>query len=180
MNIRELIEADAETGASRLFAVFGEKLYNTAFQMCRTAADAEDLTLRTIEQAVGRIGQYDPARPVFPWLCGILVNCFRMDLRGKGRNALDFMAEPPEMADGRADPAEMLERESDAGAVHGAVARLPERYRVLIVLRYFDELTVPQIATHLALPEGTVKRRLHEAKVLLRRELVRTIRPEGA
>ena len=180
MNIQESTGKDAEIEASSLFAAFGEKLYNTAFQMCRSAADAEDLTLRTFELAFRSIRQYDPEKPVFPWLCAILTNCYRMDLRGKGRNALDFMSELPEMPDERPDPAEVLAREADAIAVHDAVANLPERYRVLVVLRYFDELTVPQIATTLSLPEGTVKRRLHEAKNLLRREFVRTIRPEDA
>ena len=180
MNIKESIGKDAETMVSSLFVTFGEKLYNTALQMCRSATDAEDLTLRTFEQAFRNIHKYDQEKPIFPWLCAILANLYRMDLRGKGRNALDFMAEPPETAEERLNPAEVLEYEADACAVHDAVANLPERYRVLVVLRYFDELTVPQIASSLSLPEGTVKRRLHEAKALLHNELVRTIRPECA
>ena len=180
MNIQKSTEKGAGIEASSLFAAFGEKLYNTAFQMCRSAADAEDLTLRTFEQVFRSIHLYDPEKPIFPWLCAILTNCYRMDLRGKGRNALDFVSEPPEMTGERPDQAEVLAHEEDALAVHDAVENLPDRYRVLVVLRYFDELTVPQIAASLNLPEGTVKRRLHEAKELLRMELVRTIRPEGA
>ena len=180
MNIQESIGKDAKIEVSSLFAAFGEKLYNTAFQMCRSVTDAEDLTLRTFEQVFRNIHQYDPDKPIFPWICAILTNCYRMDLRRKGRNALDFVAELPEMSDGRPDPAEVLAWETDVRAVHEAVATLPEHYRVLVVLRYFDELTVPQIAAALSLPEGTVKRRLHEAKDLLRLELVRTIRPEDA
>ena len=155
----------------RLFAEFGERLYNTAFLMCRNASDAEDLVMRTLERAVSRFGQYDDTRALFPWLCGILTNFYRMNLRGKGRNALDFMSDLPEPADCRPDPAEVLAREADARAVHGAVANLPERYRTLVVLRYFDDMTVPQIAAALVLPEGTVKRLLHEARSRIRREL---------
>ena len=180
MNRQKSTEKGAEIEASSLFVAFGEKLYNTAFQMCRSAADAEDLTLRTFEQVFRNIHLYDPEKPIFPWLCAILTNCYRMDLRGKGRNALDFVSEPPERGDEHPDQAEVLVREEDACAVHDAVEDLPERYRVLVVLRYFDELTAPQIAAALNLPEGTVKRRLHEAKELLRMKLVRTIRPEGA
>ncbi len=180
MDIQNSTEKGTEIEASSLFAAFGEKLYNTAFQMCRSAADAEDLTLRTFEQVFRNIHLYDHEKPIFPWLCAILTNCYRMDLRGKGRNALDFMPEPPERVDEYPDQLEVLAREEDVCAVHDAVENLPERYRVLVVLRYFDELTVPQIAAALNLPEGTVKRRLHEAKELLRMELVRTIRPEGA
>ena len=164
---------DVETVAMELFAKFGERLYNTAFLMCRNASDAEDLVMRTIERAVSRFGQYDDTRAIFPWLCGILTNFYRMDLRGKGRNALDFMSDLPETTDERPDPAEVLAREADARAVHGAVANLPERHRALVVLRYFDDMTVSQIAAELALPEGTVKRLLHEARSHIRIELTK-------
>ena len=168
MDIREPSESDIENEVLGFFADFGEKLYNTAFLMCRNAADAEDLVMRTLESAAQKIFQYDQTRPAFPWLCGILTNCYRMHLRGKGRNALDFMSEPPEVADVRPDPAETLVRMSDANAVHEAVARLPERYRTLIVLRYFDDLTVPQIAATTGITEGSVKRLLHGAKEIMR------------
>ena len=171
MNANRQSGRDAEGVAMQLFARFGERLYNTAFLMCRNASDAEDLVMRTIERAVSRFGQFDDTRELFPWLCGILTNFYRMDLRGKGRNALDFMADPPEPTDERPDPAEILAREADACAVQRAVANLPDRYRALVVLRYFDDMTVPQIAAELALPEGTVKRLLHEARQLIRREL---------
>ena len=164
---------DVETVAMELFAKFGERLYNTAFLMCRNASDAEDLVMRTIERAVSRFGQYDDTRAIFPWLCGILTNFYRMDLRGKGRNALDFMSDLPETTDERPDPAEVLAREADARAVQTAVANLPERHRALVVLRYFDDMTVPQIADITGIPEGSVKRKLHEAKNMMRRELMK-------
>ena len=173
MDVREDVENDAECVVLRLFTDFGEKLYNTAFLMCRNSADAEDLTMRTFENAMRKLSQYDRTRPAFPWLCGILTNCYRMLLRGKGRNALDFMAEPPEITDVRSDPVEMLARESDAEAVHEAVADLPERYRALIVLRYFNDLTVPQIAAITGVAEGSVKRKLHEAKKIMRVKLMK-------
>ena len=180
VNICETIESDAERGAAQLFAEFGEKLYNTAFLMCRNMADAEDLVVRTFESAVRNISQYDSGRSIFPWLCGILANCYKMDLRGKARNALDFTDEPPEVADEQPDPAEVLSRIADVGAVHAAMAKLPEKYRILIVLRYFDDLTVPQIASQLSLAEGSVKRLLHEARAIMREEITRTVGYEGA
>ena len=180
MDFKEEIERDAELGTARLFAAYGARLWNTAWQMCRNAVDAEDLAMRTIEQAVAKIGQYNAKMPIFPWMCGILVNTHRADLRLKGRNAIDFMAEPPDTVDARPDAAELLSRESDARAVHAAMARLKEPDRTLLSLRYFNELTVPQIAKIVKLPEGTVKRRIHEAKIALRANLVRTIRPERA
>ena len=157
----------------KIFAEFGEKLYKTAFLMCHNAADAEDLVMRTIELAVRHVAQYNPARPLFPWLCGILTNRYRMDLRGKARNALEPVPEPPESESDELDPAEILARESDAKAVNEAVAKLPDQHRELVVLRYFDDLTVPQIAEMTGITEGSVKRKLHEAKKAMRATLLK-------
>lgn len=165
---------------SRFFAEYGERLWNTAFKMCFDSAYAEDLTMRTFEQALRKLDLYDESRPPFPWLCGIMVNLYRMDLRGKARNALDFSAAPPEMVDPAPPIPEALAAEGDAKAVHEALGRLPERYRLLVVLRYFDDLTVPEIAAELAIPEGSVKRLLHEARALLRADLSRTIGADRA
>ena len=174
---QETVDAGGiEAVLTRFFADFGERLYNSALLMCRDGSYAEDLVMRTFESAMLKFSQYDRTRPAFSWLCGILTNCYRMDLRGKGRNALDFVPEPPDTADDRPDPAEVLALEADANAVHKAVDNLPERLRALVVLRYFDDLTVPQIAETTGIVEGSVKRMLHEAKNIMRKELLKSAR----
>ena len=170
----------AEARISRFFADYGERLWNTALKMCFDHSYAEDLTMRTFEQAFRKLDLYDEGRPPFPWLCGIMANIYRMDLRGKARNALDLSASPPEMSDPTPPTPEVIASKDDAKAVHEALSRLPEQYRILTVLRYFDDLTVPEIAAELSIPEGTVKRRLHEARALLRADLSRTIGPDHA
>lgn len=175
MNPEPTEKTPAEERITRFFAEYGERLWNTALKLCFDPAYAEDLTMRTFEQALRKLDLYDESRPSFPWLCGIMVNLYRMDLRGKARNALDFSDAPPEMADPAPSVPEVLAAEGDARAVHEALERLPERYRILVVLRYFDDLTVPEIAAELTIPEGSVKRLLHEARALLRADLSRTI-----
>lgn len=180
MNQRTKEKTAAETRISQFFAEYGERLWNTAFKMCFDHSYAEDLTMRTFEQAFVKLDLYDESRPPFPWLCGIMANLYRMDLRGKARNALDFYSSPPETADPTPPTPETVALEDDAKAVHEALSRLPEQYRILTVLRYFDDLTVPEIAAGLSVPEGTVKRRLHEARALLRADLSRTIGADRA
>lgn len=53
----------------------------------------------------------------------------------------------------------------------GAIARLPDKYRGVVVLYYLEELSYPEIATILGCPLGTVKTHLHRAKRLLRTHL---------
>ncbi|SEJ59043.1 sigma-70 family RNA polymerase sigma factor [Demequina mangrovi] len=72
--------------------------------------------------------------------------------------------------------AEQVDREPDAAAaldVRAALATLPPRERACIVLRFYDDLTVPQIAHELRLAEGTVKRYLSDASARLA-EVLRT------
>ena len=55
--------------------------------------------------------------------------------------------------------------------VQRAVDALPEKYRIVVLLYYMEELSVAQIASLLRVPVGTVKSRLHQARKLLRQQL---------
>ena len=64
-----------------------------------------------------------------------------------------------------------VEISPDSAAVRQAVAALPEIFREVVVFRYFEDLTVPEIAQVLDLPEGSVKSRLNRAKQRIRAAL---------
>lgn len=85
-----------------------------------------------------------------------------------------FQEDMPECPDERPDPAEALAAKADSEAIRSAVAKLPEHYRVVVVFRYFEDMSVPEIAKVLGIPEGTVKFRLHKAKNMMRRSLSQT------
>ena len=53
--------------------------------------------------------------------------------------------------------------------LNDAVSRLPDKYREVIILKYFDELKISEIARVMGMPEGTVKAYLHRAKAELRK-----------
>jgi RNA polymerase sigma-70 factor (ECF subfamily) len=68
-------------------------------------------------------------------------------------------------------PAQAAARAGDCADVRAAVAALPPEHREVIVLRYFDEMKLDEIARHLGLRVGTVKSRLHYASQKLRETL---------
>ena len=174
MEIWEEIAFDRERGAKRLVAELGDRLLTAAYQITQNSADAEDLVFRTFSQVIAKIGQYDGRSAFFTWIYRILLNFRRMDLRKKGANALVFMEELPETEDPAPDPAEALALDSSAAEVRAGVARLPEPLREAVVLRYFDGLSVSEIAALAEVPVGTVKYRLFEARKQLARYLVQT------
>lgn len=69
------------------------------------------------------------------------------------------------------EPTSPLAPDSDGLAVRQAVGRLSEPDRVVLFMRYWDDLTQAQIAKRLGLPEGTAKVRLHRARKALQRQL---------
>lgn len=176
MEIAEEISTCPESGARRLIAEYGDRLYDTAFRLCQDESAARDLVNRTLWRAIERIGLFSGASSMYTWLYSILVNFWRMDLRQKKKmDILLFQDEMPDCPDELPDPAEALAAKADSEAIRSAVAHLPEYYRIVVVFRYFEDMSVPEIAKVLGIPEGTVKFRLHKAKNMMRRKLAQTI-----
>jgi RNA polymerase sigma factor (sigma-70 family) len=77
------------------------------------------------------------------------------------------------------DPAEELERKERCGQIRHAISQLPEEYRAVLVLREMDGCCYETIADVLDLPVGTVRSRLHRARLQLREELKGMLAGEG-
>ena len=164
MCVWEKIRTAPETGAKELVAAYSERLYKLAFRLCSNAAQAEDLAIRTFARAARATGDFPSEASYFSFLCTICVNLYRDELRLKGANALVLMEDLPEQKDNRPDPAASLVAKSDAEAVQKAIGQLSPVLRETVVLRYFSELSIADIAEALVVPEGTVKFRLSEAR----------------
>ena len=180
MDLVDEIKLRPAVGARRLVAEYRERLYQVAYRLCLNAADAEDLCFRTLQRAVERIGGYRPSGSFFQWLYTILVNFRRMDVRRKAANMLDFTDDLPETPADAPDAAETLAAAEDAASVRAAIAALPEIFREVVVFRYFEDMSVPEIAQVLGLPEGSVKSRLNRAKARIRSLLPGTVGPPDA
>ena len=167
MEIYEEIRADREMGARRLVAEYRPRLETAARLLCADPHKAEDLVFRAFERAIFRIDEFRPTGSFYYWIYTILLNLHRMDVRKPtARNEVVVAQEDmPEVEDKSArNPFEAFAFRGSADAVRTAVNKLPESYREVVVLRYFEELTTPEIAKITGLPEGTVRSRLHYAK----------------
>jgi RNA polymerase sigma-70 factor (ECF subfamily) len=173
MEAWEQIPLDAEAGARKLVAEYGDRLFRAAVLLCRDEHLAEDLVFRTFERVVDRIGQYDPRLPFWNWLYTILLNFFRMDMRKRKA----FVVEDAELAEESLDSPDegISDRMSqlDAATIRKAVERLSPPFRETVVLRYFEDKTLQEMANLMAVPVGTVKWRLHQARSDLERMLSR-------
>ncbi len=140
------------------------RIYSYVAYRIGDGAEAEDITSEVFERALRYRSSYDPARgePV-SWLIGIARRCIS-DAARPG-------SEPPDAALGVADPADL---EGDALrrlVVARALARLEQRDRDLLALKYGADLPTREIASVLELTEGATDVALHRARKRLREEL---------
>ena len=150
-----------------------EAVYGAALRILADRELARDAAGQAFAKAYRSWGSYDPARPIRPWLLRIAVNeaitLGRARARQRAHLAPD--TDPGRIAGGASSPeGEALDRES-AHAVRSAVARLPERYRVVVVLRYFGELSVDEVAAATGRSASTVGVQLLRARQLLRKAM---------
>jgi RNA polymerase sigma-70 factor (ECF subfamily) len=166
MEVWEEIEANPERGAQRLIDEYGNRLYAAADILCPDQAEAEDLVFRTLAQAVRKIAQYRGKAPFFSWLYRIMLNFRRMDCRGKDVE-LVFAETLPEPHDSSMEDVESLLASVDADTVRKAVRRLSPVLREAVLLRYFEDRSIAEMAEILDVPQGTVMSRLFNARAVL-------------
>ena len=176
MEVWEEIEANPEKGSQRLIDEYGNRLYAAASLLCPDLASAEDLVFRTLAQAVRKIAQYRGRAPFFSWLYRIMINFRRMDCRGKEVELVFSETLPdapyadgtkPVPADAGMEDVERLLAEVDAPAVRAAVRRLSPVLREAVLLRYFEDRSIAEMAEILDVPQGTVMSRLFNARAVL-------------
>ena len=176
---RLVLEA-REKGNQHAFAQLLERyrssVYYTILKIVNNADDAEDMTIEAFGKAFHNINKYTSDYAFSTWLFKIAVN-----------NSIDFMRKKriqthslnQDSPDGESvymtldlkaptlDPEEKFIHDQRAELLKEIVATLHPRYKQLIQLRFFDELSYEEIAAKLKLPIGTVKNQLFRAKDLL-------------
>lgn len=148
---------------------YGRRLYGLCHYLCSNSFDADDLYQETWLKVIRHIDKYDPVREFEPWLTKICVNTYRSRMRRIARSPLlDFPGseEKDRLLDSIPAP-----ESKDYTLLHEAVARLPDKLRLAVVLFYFQEMNLSSTAEILKIPVGTVKSRLNKARKLLKEVL---------
>jgi RNA polymerase sigma factor (sigma-70 family) len=159
---------------AELMGRYRDAIYYMLLKMVNNASDAEDLTIEAFGKAFKNIQQYAPNYAFSTWLFKIATNnCIDFIRKKKASHvSLDHNDEEHEKAsmDIQApvmDPEETMINEQKIKMMRSIVDKLKPRYRKLIELRYFKELSYEEIADELELPIGTVKAQLFRARELL-------------
>lgn len=146
------------------------KLYNVAFRMLGSAADAEDLLQDVFLQVHKRIDSYRGEAALGTWLYRMAVNACLDHLRsrqGRQQKATDFF-EDGNLEEPVASRSWQPDRALDRLDLEAAIDRLPPSYRMAFVLHDVDGHEHHEIAEMLGISTGTSKSLLHKARLRLR------------
>jgi RNA polymerase sigma-70 factor, ECF subfamily len=178
---RELID-QALSGNSAAFGQlvtrYQDRLYNSLVYLVGSADAAQDAVQEAFVQAFVKLDTFERASAFYTWLYRIAVNQ-SISRRRRERPLVsvdqirDNSGQDP--IDAGPPPEARLERLERGGQVRQALAALSEEHRSILILREIDECSYEQIAEILNLPVGTIRSRLHRARLQLRDELKDTL-----
>ena len=169
-----------EDGDQRAFAdlmrMYREPIYLMLLKMTNDPTDADDLTIEAFGKAFSSLHLYTPTHAFSTWLFSIATNNCLDFIRKKRLQTIylddiktsvdDDVYEYPIPSDA-GNPEESFIHEQRVQILREVVNQLKPRYRKLVELRYFDELSYEEIADKMPMPLGTVKVQLFRARDLL-------------
>lgn len=151
----------------RVLDFHGDHLYRVALLITRDASLAEEAVQESLLAAWKKIRSFKAGTDLRAWLNRILINCIGMMQRRK-RLPTTAVEEALPLADSGIGPEQSALNAEAAAMLQSALRNLSVEHRTVLVLKYFNEMTVPEIAESTGWKRGTVMSRLHRAMAALR------------
>ena len=176
------LRAGDEEAYEELVRTNGGRMLAVARRLLSSEEDARDAVQEAFLLAFRALAQFESGCRLSTWLHRIVVNAALMKLRSRRRHPEGSIEEllPRFDADGHRIPGDVaeddledvkLEKDELRQVVRGCIARLPEHYRTVLVLRDIDELSTEEASELLNLSRDAVKTRLHRAREALQKLL---------
>ena len=174
-----------------------DALYGTALRLTRSRADAEDLVAETVTKAWAAIDSLEDRGRFRPWVFRILHNCFIGDCRKQSVRPREVTFTEPGEAEERYEVCNLLLDQPDeflkwwanpersffnsllGEQIRAAIDRLPEVFRITVLLINVDGLGYDETAAVLGISNGTVRSRMKRGRTLLQKALWEQARDAG-
>lgn len=172
--VQQAVRGNQQAYAS-LLDRYQQSVYHTMFRMVRNDEDATDLTMEAFGKAFCNLITYVPRHAFSTWLFKIAINNCIDHIRRKRLVLMSLDESEMEMdqefgdalRDRNRNPEEQFIRKQRLDSMRRALMQLEPKYRLMIEMRYFEELTYDEISEQMNLPLGTVKAQIFRAKELL-------------
>ncbi len=186
--LRRLRDRD-ERAFRELIEGHRDRVYNITFRMLGNRAEAEDVAQEVFITVFKTIETFREEAKLSTWLYRVTVNhCknrikylarrherdrYELDETANGHNGVAIGAPGPRAPDRALEGAQMEMLLQDA------IGQLDEEHRAVVILRDVEDLSIEEICEITGLPDGTVKSRLHRARLALRKRLQRHVGDEA-
>lgn len=153
-----------------LVPLYYQALYRYAYRLTGSSSDAEDLTQETFCSAQAKLQQLREPERIKSWLFSILHNAFLIHQRRKRQaKFIQWDSWEHDALQQQLSPEPLVEPEQ----LQAALLDVPQDFRAVLILYYFEEFSYRDIAEQLKLPIGTVMSRLARAKQFLKSRLLK-------
>jgi len=176
----KLVQLAVDMGDQKAYAAlmnnYKDSIYFMLLKMTNNSDDADDLTIEAFGKAFKKLHQYTPDYAFSTWLFKIASNncidyirkkkkmTFSIDKTYENEDGTEMAHNIPAQMP---DPEENFIKKQKVKLMREIVEKLKPRYRTLIEMRYFSELSYEEIAAEMQLPLGTVKAQLFRAREFL-------------
>ena len=179
----ELIRANRPDAIDRALALLQATVYSFSMKVCGHPEDAEDTMQEVLLKLLPYLPKFESPQALSVWLYKVARNRCLMSRRG-AKNArsrhvsldelmpTEFELEELLKSNGP-DPEVNVLRDETRQRLRDAVLRVPPLYRMVLVLHDMEGLSTSEVARVIGVREGTVRVRLHRARLLLRQQLMR-------
>lgn len=162
----EMLDKTEYITVEEVLAKYSNMVYRLAYARTMNKCDAEDITQEVFMKYMQH--QYELAEEEYrkAWLIRVTINATKSLLTSAWNRKRVSIEEIEGNLEGRSG----LERDFDNSVLY-EVAKLPEKYRVIVHLFYFEDLSVKEISSILGRKEATVKSHLYRAREILKKNL---------
>jgi len=184
-----MADSEAKAWFSRGIEECMDSLYGLALRLTRNDADAEDLVAESIAKSWSAIDTLDDRDRFRPWVFRILHNCYISDYRKKRVRPVEYgydelaadgeeddltallIRQPDDFLDWWGNPEREFVNSLMGEDIVTAIERLPEAFRIAVLLVNVEGLSYDEAAEVLGVPSGTIRSRMKRGRTLLQKAL---------
>ncbi len=180
-----ILQRDDKNAVDEALALLQDTIFSFSMKVCGQREDAEDTMQEVLVKSLPYLPKFENARALVVWLYKVAKNRCLMSRRKskfapKEHLSLDELmpdrAELEQLSENEpVNPESSAIRSEQAQQLRDAVQKLPPDYRIVLVLRDMEGLTDEEVAEITGLKRGTVRVRLHRARLFVRKELARRL-----
>jgi RNA polymerase sigma-70 factor, ECF subfamily len=186
----QLLQRGDDAALEQALALLQNTVFSFSMRVCGQREDAEDTMQEVLLKSVPHLPKFDSPKALVVWLYKVAKNrCLISRRRSKfapnpDLSLEELMPDRKELeqlgSNGSINPEAFAIRGEEAGRLRDAIQKLPPPYRIVLVLRDMEGLTDEEVGEITGLRAGTVRVRLHRARLFVRKELMKGLKPRGA